>query len=849
MKDSKNLHFNKRDFNGVLLGTAIAFMLCVFAPLDAFLTNGDEFWFSLSQLLPMLLIIFLGTTTVFSFVMYLVLRSKAAPYIYGFFVYVYLFFYIQGNYIPRNYGVLNGEEINWSDYGAYGIMSLLLAAVCIILWILSISKTRERIYNIGRYLCIFIILIQIVTIGVVWTQNRITGDGHASEKRVVTNKDMLNLSADNNVLVFLLDTFDAQDMLNLLQGEDAEEYMELFGGGFTFYPDTLGTYPTTKAAVPQILTGVCYYNDKPYAEYIRDAYREGPVMEALRANDYAVGLYTEDRLLNEDTDLYGNVDVGTYYVKDYPAFAAKIYQLVAFNYMPHPLKRFFGLDTGEFEELKETSLEGGAYSYDVQTNYAWLLEKGISVTGTGNCFRFYHTAGVHPHYTFGKDLITEEGRTYDVYDEAEGNCTYLKTFFEQLKKEGLYENSTIIVMADHGHYDYSQNPLFMLKNAGETEGFVISDEKMSFAYLSDILVSLLDGENVTEEYIRRYKDRERRFFYYTWDDSWGRAYLPRMQEIRADGYAGDASSLRMTGREYIGRDDYTHYGEVVSAYRSGESIDTIYFYTDRYNADRYVVKGLSWQEDWGSWTEGDQLVLTLPLNGTDAPYIGINMNIYSTFYQPQSVIVLVNGDYVCEEIITNRQSLIFGFENPGTDTVELTLLLPDSIAPSQVMESEDYRELALGLLTMEVVEAEYEPCAIPDDGIIHFDAMGYNANRYIINGISSPEETGAWTVGNRLSACLALESGAMAERIHITMDLADVMNERQDITVEVNGEEVFAGNVREGEDVVSFDVPCPEDGKIFMDLYIPGAVYPMESDTDENVAGGGLMIKSIKIAQ
>ncbi len=849
MKNRKFIKFDKQDFYGVLLGTAIAFMFCVFAPLDAFFANRDEFWYSLSQLLPVLAITFVGFTVVFSIFIFFLQRSKAVLYIYGFFVYLYLFFYIQGNFIPRDYGVLNGTEINWSDYASYGIMSVALAVICGLFWIISIIKMKDRIYNIGKYLCIFIILIQAVTIGVVWIQDGITGEDHAQDQCVVTNKDMLNLSRDNNVIVFLLDTFDARDMLNLLQGDDAEEYRELFGGGFTFYPDTLGAYPTTKAAVPHILTGAWYYNDKPYAEYIQDAYRDSPILEALRANGYSVGLYTEDRLLNEDSDMYINVDVGAYHVKDYPRFAAKVYQLVAFNYMPHQLKRFFSLDTGEFEELKDTSLEGGAYSYEVQTNYAYLLEKGVSVTESGNCFRFYHTAGVHPYYTFGKDLVSEAGVNYDVYDEAEGNCTYLKTFFDQLKEEGIYDNSTIIIMADHGHYDYSQNPLFMIKNAGETEGFLISKEKMSFAYLSDILVSLIDGEKVTEEYIRKYGERERHFLYYTWDDSWGRDYLPRMQEIRTDGYAGDVSSLRMTGREYIGRDDYTYYGEVVSRYKPGAIIDTIYFYSDQYNADRYVVKGLSWQEDWGSWTDGDEMVLSLPLNHTDAAFIGINLNVFSTFYQPQSVIVLVNGRYVCEETVADSQQLEFAFENPGTDAVELTLLLPDSMAPSEVTESEDPRDLALGLLTMEVTEAEYEASGIPEDGTIRFNAREYNANSYIISGISSPEEAGAWTVGDKLMAYWALDGNGAADKVHVSIDLEDVINEQQEISIEVNGEEVFAGTVSAGEEAVKFDIPRPVDERILMTIHIPNAVSALELGISDFSGRVGLMIKDIKISE
>lgn len=41
---------------------------------------------------------------------------------------------------------------------------------------------------------------------------------------------------------------------------------------------------------------------------------------------------------------------------------------------------------------------------------------------------------------------------------------------------------------------------------------------------------------------------------YTWDGSWERKYLPTFLEMRAEGYAGDASQLQATGREYSGED-------------------------------------------------------------------------------------------------------------------------------------------------------------------------------------------------------------------------------------------------------------------------------------------------------
>lgn len=814
MNVRKNLHC-------VLLGIAIGFMFCIFAPLDIFFTNRNEFWFSLSQLLPVLLPAFISVALIISFFLIAIQKSGAASSIYGFLLYTYLFFYIQGNYIPRDYGVLDGVEIDWAGHSAYGVMSIILAIVCILLWVVSLLKLKKKIYKLGTYLCAFVISIQLVTVGVLFLQDKIAGDVYTREEPVVTSRDLLDLSRDNNILIFMLDTFDSQDMLNLLQGDDAEEYKELFGGGFTFYPDTLGAYPTTKAAVPHILTGIWYENEKAYEEYLRDAYEASPLLNALRENDFSIGIYTEGRLLNEDFTVCTNIETGTYQVSDYRRFAARIYKLAAFNYMPHQWKRYFYLDTGEFEELKSTVLEGGAYSYDVQTNYAYLLDNGVSVTKDGNCFRLYHTAGVHPPYTFGKDVLTETETAYDVYDEAEGNCTYLRAFFDELKERGLYDDTTIIIMADHGHYDHSQNPLFMIKNAGESEGLIISEEKMSYAYLSDMLVSLVNGERVTEEYVRKYGKQARRFLYYTWDDSWGRDYLPRMQEFYNDGYAGDPESLRETGQEYKGQDDYRYNGEVVCKYRAGEIIDTIYFSTEQYNADRYVVKGLSGREEEWSWTDGDELVLTVPLNATDASYIGIHMDVRTVFYHPQTVQILIDGEKVYDNKVKDGEDIEFVFENPGTDTVELSLLLPDSAVPARLGISEDDRRLALALVRMEVAEAEYELSAVPADGIIRFTTDGYNANAYVISGIASPEKAGAWTVGRKVALRFAPDS-SFSDTVHVVLDLADVPDRRQEMSILVNGNMVFDGAVSAGEKAVSFEIPCPAEETVTLELYIQG---------------------------
>ena len=73
-----------------------------------------------------------------------------------------------------------------------------------------------------------------------------------------------------------------------------------------------------------------------------------------------------------------------------------------------------------------------------------------------------------------------------------------------------------------------------------------------------------------------------------------------------------------------------------------------------------------------------------------------------TFYHPQSVTALINGTEVCQKTVEGGMDIEFTFENPRTDIIELTLLLPDAVSSSETVDLDDSRELGLGLLKMKV---------------------------------------------------------------------------------------------------------------------------------------------------
>lgn len=151
---------------------------------------------------------------------------------------------------------------------------------------------------------------------------------------------------------------------------------------------------------------------------------------------------------------------------------------------------------------------------------------------------------------------------------------------------------------------------------------------------------------------------------------------------------------------------YINFTEEVYRINSYELGNTIYFYSGQYNADKYVQTGLSYREEWGSWTEGECLVLYMGIND-ETPIISGYIDVATTFFQPQNVSILINDHLVYDAVIDGDQDISFTFDNPHTNIIKMTMLLPDSVSPSDVQVSSDERVLGIGLLTIEFYEETY----------------------------------------------------------------------------------------------------------------------------------------------
>ena len=131
MKQKKNW---KEFVPGIVLSIVFSFMLCVFAPLEMYFTNIDEFWFDVYLLLPVALICFAAAAVISVLVMLVLFLINRRVYQVGLIIefIVFICTYIQGNYMVASLPALDGNKIDWSKY-----MGNIIAGV--VMWIIIMA--------------------------------------------------------------------------------------------------------------------------------------------------------------------------------------------------------------------------------------------------------------------------------------------------------------------------------------------------------------------------------------------------------------------------------------------------------------------------------------------------------------------------------------------------------------------------------------------------------------------------------------------------------------------------------------------------------------------------------------
>ena len=386
--------------------------------------------------------------------------------------------YLQYNFLNPRLGVMDGTPIDWSEFAVQNWISLAVWVVCIAAAVTLALLFDRKCLRIFRYVSAFIVAIEVVTVvtlAVSTPLNDLTDFN-------VTRLGMTDVS-DENIVVFVVDSVD--EFIYQELRSTAPELTDEKLADFISFNNCIGGGAPTKYGLPLLLTGQQYLDVyQPYNDYLTQSFQQCHLYQDLADNGFRIGVYTPTTyLMGAPDELFENVKVGKRTFTSAAKFGGCLYKFCGFFTLPQPLKQYAWGFTDQLNQLITLKgYEDIIYHWSTQNDhrfYRQLVTDGLSYTPGEKDYRFYHLVGAHSE-DLNENMEFDKNST-DM-QETRGEFMLIETYIRQLKELGVYDNTTIVITADHG-LSYEQlysHPAVLVKPKGHTGAYQESSAPIQF---------------------------------------------------------------------------------------------------------------------------------------------------------------------------------------------------------------------------------------------------------------------------------------------------------------------------------------------------------------------------------
>ena len=501
----------------LIAALSLAFNLCVFSPLDLYLNNISDIAIPYTTLLlacvPVGIVLFI--------VSYLLLRlTKGKTFLISLSVIIGLnaAMQIQGNILTFGMGTLDGTAYTVSPIRA--ILDLLLWAFAIALPLLLFKFAKGAFKKFIVIVPLAIIIIEVSAI--ISTVIIMNTSGDFIMELMFPNDDYLaacnvdnefTFSKTDNQIVFIVDQYDSFIFDNAVsQAPDSVSGFD----GFTYYNNTIGMYEYTDPSVAYFLTNKM----QDEAPTLEGLYEGDTVFDHI-PEEYSVEIYCDSCMMLPISVCNGkadNFETQTLSVEKIANISSAMYQMVLYRNAPDIAKGAFWMYSGDFTNKLlsfKTYLSENYLFYD-------SLPKSIEYTDSP-CYKLYYLKGLHAQRLTGENMKRVPEGEASPTKCAIGVNKILASYLQLLKDGGVYDNSDIIILADHGHrpnYD-AKYPLLMIKRKGDTfDGIKASSVPASYADLFATSCYLLGDTSMESSSVFALKEGEKRERYFAGTDEY-----------------------------------------------------------------------------------------------------------------------------------------------------------------------------------------------------------------------------------------------------------------------------------------------------------------------------------------
>ena len=481
--------------------------------------------------------------------------------------------WLQAMFLNRGLPSADGDTLNWGNFAIQIAVSAIVWLVLIIGPLVVRRKlSHDRMIGLGATaVACALVLVQ----GVGLASMLMPGSSAQAVRAemhdyVLTERGMFTVSQQNNVIVFVLDNYDTTHLQKAVSDEPA--LLDRFTG-FTWYKNSTAAMIPTRYGVPYLLTGQFPREGESFLKFLAERYDRSDYLSRIASTGATMGIYSDTLGLQYVSDeqaidyVYSKAmnftDANSLPIDNFNA-ALMLTKCALYRDMPWALKPVFWFYTDEVNNAVLAFAEGAGldtvpYAISDGRWYKQLKEYGLSIDEQADApaFRFIHLLGSHRPYVIDENGV-DIGYGKSTRDkQARGSMRMVGDYLDQLKKLGVYDQTTIIITADHGNYYHISTPLkepatpIMLVKPANAPDKPLETSDVAVA-AGDTMPTVLTalGADVGEYGVPMWEltdpDRARIYLMTTSDGSHDQEIL----EYEISGDALDMANWKLTGRSW-----------------------------------------------------------------------------------------------------------------------------------------------------------------------------------------------------------------------------------------------------------------------------------------------------------
>lgn len=465
-----------------LVSFVFSFIIFLFNPIDIVANNAQEFSFALSDIIGGILLSFFASFAIL-FAVLMIFNKYILNIITSLLLSVFISDYIYNLTVGK--GTLVSGDVR-IDYGkSTTIFLIIIIAVAYVLF-LSGVLLKNKWKNICAFICVLLIAMNSATLVSDFATKDFLNKNGAAISYALSEKNLFGVSKKENVVYFLFDRFDTKFYDEVVN--DNPNYFSKSLDGFTYFDNAVSTFSRTYPAVAGLITGVTYDGNTPSNEYFKKAYTTSPFLKDLKSNGYDINIYADRYYEYSDAECFKDTVSNATKINGYTPDKTNILKyLLSLSdartiACKMPTLLFRQTANGTVLTLSKLNSEDKIYHDDDAKLYKNLKSSGLHYTNSDKNYTFIYLHGTHSPYTLDADAQRVESSTSK--EQTMGSFKIIADYIDQMKKLGVYDNSTIVITGDHGYPYTDVDPLLECTDTGTKTAVFVKPKSSKTSGLS-----------------------------------------------------------------------------------------------------------------------------------------------------------------------------------------------------------------------------------------------------------------------------------------------------------------------------------------------------------------------------